>query len=700
MTDGPTNPREALEERCRSLSDQRDQLVHRCQENDAVGNIMLAIAKASTLPDVVVMLRQKLGSLLGASDAILLQQKGLTWRKIGSSRCVTGVALFERATSGRVLSVFDPSAVPGLESLSSDTMGSALVLGDCAGTPWVLVLTHNSAHHFDRRAVALMERLQPFLARSLEALAGREDLAQQVAERTLQLSHSEQRFRDFAECASDWFWETDPDHRYRFVSEPTSGSDTLERPIEFLGRTRLELRSVRECANQEKWLAYQRLIDARRPLREFEYEVETDDGQRLWVCLNGIPYFDSAGQFLGYRGTSRNVTQQKRHTAELNRAKEVAEQASQAKSDFLAVMSHEIRTPMGSLLGMLELIKDTDLSVQQQQWLHYAANSAELLQAIINDVLDLSKIESGQLVLDAQPFDLNFLLMSTANQVRAQAELKGLALRCELDDALQCRLVGDKVRLSQVLLNLLANAVKFTPAGEVRMRAMSVPAPPTMRAFQVTIEDTGIGIPSDRLPDLFEPFCQVDSSTTREFGGTGLGLSICKRLVTQMGGTIEVASTLGQGSRFNLQLMLPVAEQERTAIPTQPDATTPVGCRVLVAEDTRANQVVLEGMLKALGYSVALVNDGQAAIERCRSDDFDVIFMDMRMPRADGIAASRTIRTEQGPNQSTPIIAVTANATPDDKRRCFDAGMDAFVSKPFQRREIIEKLEQLQITAH
>jgi signal transduction histidine kinase/CheY-like chemotaxis protein/HPt (histidine-containing phosphotransfer) domain-containing protein len=382
---------------------------------------------------------------------------------------------------------------------------------------------------------------------------------------------------------------------------------------------------------------------------------------------------------------------------ELVAVKEAAEAAARVKSDFLATMSHEIRTPLNGILGMASLLRQTPLSADQAEYAETITNCGDALLSVINDILDVSKLEAGKLEIAPVAFDVARLAAASLRVVASAAKAKGLTLRVDVSPGLPSFVTGDEQRIRQVLLNLLGNSVKFTAHGSIALRVAPAPgAGPQRVRFEVA--DTGIGIPEAAKDRLFKPFSQVDASINRRFGGTGLGLNICKQLVEAMNGAIGVTTTEGKGSTFWFELPLPAAAAPAIADAAFSSTGARISLRVLVVEDMVVNQKVARKMLESLGHMTDIAATGEDALDKVKSAIYDLIFMDMQMPRMNGLEATAAIRALGDWHGTVPIIAMTANAFESDRQACLAAGMNDFVAKPINVPDLVAAIGR--VAAH
>jgi PAS domain S-box-containing protein len=432
------------------------------------------------------------------------------------------------------------------------------------------------------------------------------------------------------------------------------------------------------------------------------------DGRAIVCAWSHTSIRTAEGHFLGFICSAVDITDQIEKERELQLAKETAEAAAHAKGTFLANVSHEIRTPMNGIIGMTNLLRSEKLATQQSEYVENIHKSATALLSIINEILDFSKIESGKVTLEEQQFNLQQCIYDAMSLFEYRETCNAVALTVAIHPRVPSTVKGDAGRLRQILVNLIGNAVKFTREGEIRVMVDATSIGPNQIELTCSVQDTGIGIPPEKLDQLFESFAQVDVSTTREYGGTGLGLSISKLLVEKMGGKIWVESRLNYGSTFHFTLLLqrvrsyhtPQRQNHRNVMKCAKAlismAKQPADLAILLVEDNLINQKVAVRTFEYLGYAVDIANNGVEAVTAITQRRYDVIFMDIQMPQMDGLAATRQIRQLTHARPQLQIIAMTAAVLEDEKRLALDAGMNALLSKPIHPEELAQTLIEIQ----
>jgi PAS domain S-box-containing protein len=433
----------------------------------------------------------------------------------------------------------------------------------------------------------------------------------------------------------------------------------------------------------------------------YRFEIVRPGADPIVATMTATQIPDGEGASQGLIGTIADVTAEARAVTAMAEASAAANSASQLKSDFLANMSHEIRTPMNGVIGMTDLLLDTNLDAQQRDYAQTVRNSGEALLAIINDILDFSKVEAGMLSIDNASFDMRQVVDNVVSLLSTSAAAKNIAIVTDVDPSVPEIVRGDSGRIRQVLMNLVGNAIKFTPSGSVAISIARAAAATSGALVHFRVTDTGMGIPADKLESIFHPFVQADTSTSRRFGGTGLGLAITGDLISLMGGNYGVTSRQGEGSSFWFLIEFEIGRPGEGVSTSDagrfdhPYSETPDGvvgegtCRLLLAEDNVINRKVAVALLTNAGYRVDAVHDGLAAVEAWRGQEYGAILMDCQMPEMNGYEATAIIRAEEGAGRHTPIIALTAGAREEDRDRCLREGMDGYLSKPINREVLV-----------
>ena len=453
--------------------------------------------------------------------------------------------------------------------------------------------------------------------------------------------------------------------------------------------TRMRIQEINTCTAGEL-LEVMVLVKNRERVR-FEFRHRLADGS-----IRDVEVFSSGIETNGRKllhSIIHDITDRKEAEKALIRAKEEAEYANQAKSEFLANMSHEIRTPLNGIMGMMQLLETTRLDAEQSEYIQLATASADRLTRLLADILDISSIEAGKLTIREGDFPVSKLCVAVEELFGLTAREKGLALECHVSPSLPQKMIGDEVRILQVLFNVMGNALKFTNAGKISLRMDLVrPEASSEDWIRFTVVDTGIGIPEEKLKHLFTPFFQVDGSYTRPYQGAGLGLAIVRRLVDLMGGSVDIKSILGEGTTVHVTLPFKTATSDLGSVSLDSPVRIPKtrSLNILLAEDDLSNQIVIRKLLEKAGHDVIVAENGREVLEMLAEKDFDLILMDVQMPVMDGVEATTAIRISPslGRKKNIPIVALTAYAMLGDREKFLAAGMNDYLSKPFEMADL------------
>ncbi len=539
-----------------------------------------------------------------------------------------------------------------------------------------------------------------------------ESLEYLVDERTEELRASEEAYRTIADYTYDWEYWLSPDGTLRYISPSCKlhtgyGKDEFQHDNDLMKRIiHSDDRKKFDC---HLFINHDAALNVHQ--HHIDFRIITKGGEERWFAHVCKPVYDSTGKYLGQRGANRDITERKLIEDELQRAKAAAESANIEKSRFLATMSHEIRTPMNGVIGMLQLMQQSNLTPEQQEYAESAKNAGIELVHLLNDILDISKIEADKLELEISSFNLHLVITDIINILSLSAREKGVNLGISMEKDVPVTLKGDSGRLRQIIINLVGNAIKFTPRGSVTVQVRKEAEDEHTVTLMFLIRDSGIGVAADKLGQIFEPFTQADSSTTRKFGGTGLGLAICKRLAVMMGGTIGLESVEGEGSTFwftvvmekqssvevNEPLPLPERERGKNVKSLEMEEGKRSGSvRILLAEDDPRAQKIVPRLLKSYGYHVDVAGGGKETLHALETDDYELVLMDCMMPDMSGYQVTAAIRDMASAvrRHDIPVIALTGNAMKQDRDECIAAGMNDHLPKPLILSDLLAMLEK------
>ncbi|OBU38894.1 hybrid sensor histidine kinase/response regulator [Photobacterium phosphoreum] len=582
---------------------------------------------------------------------------------------------FNRCINGECIALYSPKDIEEFKNKSTELLkicNSSLITGvKISSGDAMIILMSTEKGHFTSSCRRVLNRFRPLLERAIIDIDYRERLQSLVTARTQELIHSQQRFKDFARTVGDWFWEIDTEYNFSYISASHIANHLIDKD------NIMEFFDDHEDFKQK----FRLQLEQNQSFEDLEWQLVID-GKEQWLSFSGTPYYNKYGLLLGYRGTVKNISVRKKRLFDLQQARKQAESANKAKSQFIAMMSHEIRTPLNAVLGLMDLLSSSGLENEQQQWLGQMEQSAHLLLTIINDILDLSRIESGSFELFNSNINFSDSITLVKSQLQPEADKKKILLECNIDESIPTYIFSDKNRIIQIMFNLIGNAIKFTNMGSVKIVASKVD-----NNIEVSIFDTGIGIADNAQKKLFNPFHQADGSITRKYGGTGLGLTISQLLINKMQGNITIKSELGIGSCFTAIFPIHPAIVQIEKQTEKKQSKPTISLNILLAEDSPTNQLVAKLMLERRGHKVTISNHGEEAILKLlqRHESFDLVLMDISMPVLDGLEATKYIRKL---NIDTPIVALTANAMQSDQFLYNQAGMNGFLAKPIRPEEL------------
>lgn len=518
-----------------------------------------------------------------------------------------------------------------------------------------------------------------------------EDLEKKINERTLQLTRSEDKYRGIIESMELGLLEVDLEQNivraYDWFCDMT-GYDLGE----------LEGKNAAEVFLNKESIAFMKKQDEIRKQGQagvYEIQIRKKDGTFIWVLISGAPIYNFEGEVIGSIGIHYDITARKKMLHELARAKKTAEAARDAEKQFLARMSHEIRTPLNAIIGMSHLLSGTATSLEQHDYVSSIKTSADLLLKIVSDILDISKIEAGEIKVNSESFNLRSLVISLQKTFRVKGGETGVEVLMDVDKQIKNLVIGDELLLTQILMNLMSNAMKFTSKGNVKISVKLLESKDEKYFLEFDVSDTGVGIDQEKLGLIFENFKQADEQVRHEFGGTGLGLAITKKFVELQGGEIWAESKLGEGTSFKFKITyLDSGEKEVVEIEKDEQALhtvfEPSEQSILIVEDNYMNRKYITTLMNKWQIKFDVAINGREGWEMAQQNNYDLIFMDISMPEMDGYQATKLIRNNKNLNQNTPIIALTASAIISKREQALSSGMTDYLPKPFDPNQLLE----------
>ncbi len=594
--------------------------------------------------------------------------------------------------SDDVTVLYSPMEIPEFGSITKQIQKyyASVLLLSCSinDSIYLVVLSSSKNNQLDINAKKLIRSYRSLIVSAVQRYHVCSGITNQIYEVANRYHRHMEKIVKFIQVSNIAYWRANSDGVFEYDREITDALKLSQHLLNLSGTlyglNMTDLPSIYELSTDLKPQGKVKTMKEMFAKRENIYKyvtMVTFKGQDYYLCFHGEPVKNAAGEFDGYMGVLFDISAEIKMMQTLEGAKRISEEVSRSKSQFLAVMSHEIKTPMQAIVGILDLLELTDLSEEQRNLIKHVSHSANLLQLLLKDVLDYSRMGSNEMQLEELEFSVRFVMDSIIKQMLPKAKEQGISLELEVSDNFPNIIVGDQNRLSQVIFNLLGNAIKFTQFGTVKLKANVL----KNKTLRFEISDTGIGISPDKIEMLFNPFRQVDASMTRRFGGTGLGLAICKKIIELMNGTIGVESTLGKGSTFWFVIpeRLPARDARliniKSVVKTGSGSSEERKYRILLVEDSKVNQFIIKKMLENLGHTVTLADNGIEAVEHVQREVPDLVLMDLQMPEMNGIEASRRIIKY---NPLVVILALTANASQTERIECRDAGMLDIVSKP------------------